>query len=52
MVILPIMENAWGKIKFSGPKLSIYEEDVLMAILALLNNINNRGETQIEGRAT
>ena len=49
---MTIMENAWGKIRFSGPKLSIYEEDVLMAILALLNNINNRGETQIEGRAT
>lgn len=27
----------WGEIKYTGPKLSTYEEDVLMVLLALLN---------------
>jgi hypothetical protein len=47
-----IMKNAWGEIQFSGPKLSTYEEDVLMAILALLNNADKRDETIIDGQGT
>lgn len=47
-----IMKSAWGEIQFYGPKLGIYEEDVLMAILALLNNADKRSETTIGGQAT
>lgn len=34
-----IASNAWGEIKYSGPKLSVFEEDVLLAILALLKTV-------------
>ena len=47
-----IMKSAWGEIQFCGPKLSTYEEDVLMAILALLNNKNKRSETTADGKDT
>ena len=47
-----IMKSAWGKIQFYGPKLSTYEEDVLMAILALLNNTKKRSDSTIEGQDT
>ncbi len=30
-----IIENAWGRITISGPKLSIYDESVLLALLVL-----------------
>lgn len=47
-----IMKSAWGEIQFYGPKLSTYEEDVLMAILALLNNTDKRSETTTDGQST
>lgn len=31
-----ISSNAWGEVTYTGPKLSTYEEDVLLAILALV----------------
>lgn len=34
-----IAKSAWGEVFYSGPKLSTYEEDVLLAILALLKNM-------------
>ena len=30
-----VIENSWGKIIFSGPKLSIYDESVLLGLLVL-----------------
>lgn len=30
-----VIENAWGRITISGPKLSIYDESVLLALLVL-----------------
>lgn len=30
-----IIENSWGKITFSGPRLSIFDESVLLALLVL-----------------
>lgn len=30
-----VIENSWGKITFSGPKLSIYDESVLLGLLVL-----------------
>jgi hypothetical protein len=47
-----IMKSAWGEIQFYGPKLSTYEEDVLMAILALFNNAGKRSETTTDGQGT
>ena len=39
------MKNAWGEIQFYGPKLSTYEEGVLMAILALLDTTEQHNGT-------
>ena len=33
-----ITSAGWGEIRYTGPKLSIYDEDVLIALLALLNS--------------
>lgn len=33
-----ITSASWGEIKYTGPKLSTYEEDVLMVLLAVLEN--------------
>lgn len=43
----------WGEIKYTGPKLSTYEEDVLMSLLAVLNDVSsNRQLSEIEERKT
>lgn len=34
-----ISKNAWGEVTYTGPKLSTFEEDVLLAILALLKTV-------------
>lgn len=47
---LVITSTSWGEIRYSGPKLSTYEEDVLLAVLALLDT--KRQVTQVEGRST
>lgn len=39
-----IASNAWGDVKYSGPKLSTFEEDVLLAVLALLKAVEPTGE--------
>ena len=49
---LVITESPWGKILYSGAKLSTYEEDVLYAILSLLNSPENRTITEIDGAPT
>lgn len=47
-----IAKSSWGSITYTGPKLTTYEEDVLMAILAILNLKNSRIEADIDGRRT
>ncbi|WP_052440444.1 RepB family plasmid replication initiator protein [Geobacter sp. OR-1] len=47
-----IADHAWGSIKYSGPKLSVYEEDMLIILLALLNEANNRIKTEVDGQTT
>ena len=47
-----ITSNNWGEITYTGPKLSTYEEDVLLAVLALLDNNKNRQSEQVDGRST
>lgn len=49
---LVITDSSWGKIKYTGPKLSTYDEDVLMAVLAILDQINRRRTTEVGGRTT
>ncbi len=49
---LIITNSSWGEIKYTGAKLSTYEEDVLMAILAILDSAKNRHITEIEGENT
>lgn len=39
---LEIAKHAWGSLTYAGPKLSVYDEDVLLIILALLNDSQNR----------
>lgn len=33
-----IVENAWGRITFTGPRLTTYDEDILLAILATIDD--------------
>ena len=43
----------WGEIKYSGPQLSIYEEDAIMALLAVLEDVSQyRQVSEAEGRKT
>lgn len=39
-----IAKNPWGEVTYTGPKLSVYEEDVLLALLALLKTAQPEGE--------
>lgn len=48
-----ITSAAWGEIRYTGPKLSIHEEDALLALLAILGSATKyRVETTIEDRKT
>ena len=48
-----ITSAAWGEIRYTGPKLSIHEEDALLALLAILESVTKyRKETKIEDRKT
>ena len=42
---LIIADHSWGQVKFTGQKLSVYDEEMLMILLAAINEINHkRGE--------
>jgi len=41
--------TSWGKMEVSGPKLSIFDEDVLLAALALLMGTRRPEKTQMPG---
>lgn len=41
---LVITKCAWGEVTYTGPKLSTFEEDVLLAVLALLKTVEPSGE--------
>ena len=48
-----ITAASWGEILYTGPKLSIYEEDALMALLAVLEDVSAyRQISEAEGRKT
>lgn len=40
-----VSKSAWGEVRYFGPKLSTFEEDVLLAILALLKVVEPEGGT-------
>lgn len=47
-----ITSSAWGEIRYTGPKLSTYEEDALMALLATIDSDRNRHAEEVDGRRT
>lgn len=48
-----ITSAGWGEIKYTGPKLSTYEEDALMALLAVIDGASHsRTASESEGRKT
>lgn len=48
-----IASSSWGEILYAGPKLTTYEEDVLSAVLAILDMIEHRKKTEDkEGQTT
>ena len=48
-----ITKSSWGEIRYTGPKLSTFDEDVLLSVLALLDTAKNREEsTDAKGRPT
>ena len=50
---LVITSANWGEIKYSGPKLSTYEEDILLALCAALSvPSKNREISDIDGKKT
>lgn len=43
----------WGEIRYTGPQLSTYEEDALMALLVVLDDVSQYKQTsEVEGRKT
>ena len=48
-----ITSAGWGEIRYTGPKLSTYEEDVLMVLLAVIDDQSQHRETtEVEDRKT
>jgi hypothetical protein len=48
-----ITSAQWGEIRYTGPKLSTYEEDALMVLLAILEQQSqHRQQDEAEGRKT
>lgn len=47
-----ITESGWGLILYTGPKLAIQDEDVLLAVLSLIFETNHRLSTMAEGKIT
>lgn len=44
-----ITKSSWGEINYTGPKLSIYEEDALMAVLAAIDAIHDKSGYTYKG---
>ncbi|QTA78803.1 Putative initiator replication protein [Desulfonema limicola] len=50
---IPLVSNSWGTLTYTGPLLSTYDEDVLFAILSLVeNDVLNREVITMDGKAT
>lgn len=49
---LVITKSSWGEIRYTGFKLSTYDEDVLLAFLAIIDDANSRQEIDVDGQTT
>ena len=47
-----IASHAWGTLVYSGPKLSVYEEDLMLYLLAAINESNEKFSDEIDGLMT
>lgn len=47
-----ITKSSWGEIHYTGPRLSTFEEDVLMAVLTMMDHSEYRKETTSKGQKT
>lgn len=48
-----ITSAGWGEIRYNGPRLTTYDEDVLMVLLAILDKVSQSREiTEAEGKKT
>lgn len=47
---LVISQSSWGTVTYTGPRLSVYEEDVLLAVLAVLDARHRPEATTEDGR--
>lgn len=49
---LVIVKSAWGELRYTGPRLSIFEEDVFLALLALIEEPGEGTEVELMGKPT
>lgn len=47
-----IASHSWGEVVYSGPKLSVFDEDLLMFLLAAINEANEKFIDQVDGVRT
>ena len=47
-----ISESSWGRITYTGERLSTYDEDALVGVFALLDQAEHRQYDQFEGKST
>lgn len=47
-----IADHSWGKAVYSGPKLSVFDEDLLMYLLAAINEANEKFIDHVDGKRT
>lgn len=49
---LTIAKSAWGELRYTGPKLDTFTEDVFLAVLALVDDPAERARVEVDGLPT
>ena len=49
---LVIAKSSWGELRYTGPKLDTFVEDVFLAVLALVDDPTERARAEAEGRSS
>ncbi|QAZ69687.1 RepB family plasmid replication initiator protein [Solidesulfovibrio carbinolicus] len=49
---MTIAKSSWGELCYTGPRLSVFEEDVFLALLALIDDPAERRESEVRGMPT
>lgn len=49
---MTITSSSWGSIRYTGPKLSTYDEDILLAVIALIDSSQGRQDSELDGNKT